>query len=110
MIHQTKLRVRVPRWLSWLAVSACFAALLFWPSPLLAQNAVPTAVPTGNAPMSNVLSDSTTLPSYWFLIMAALGLLVPAGFILVGVAGLEPARAWDAALGGLAAIGLASLG
>jgi ammonium transporter, Amt family len=110
MIYQTKLRVRVPRWLSWLAVSACFAALLFWPSPLLAQTAVPTAIPTGDAPMSNVLIDSTTLPSYWFLIMAAFGLLVPAGFILVGVAGLEPSRAWDAALGGLAAIGLASFG
>ncbi len=40
--------------------------------------------------------------------MAALSLLAPAGFVLVGVAGLEPARAWDAALGGLAAIGLAS--
>lgn len=40
--------------------------------------------------------------------MAALGLLVPAGFVLVGVAGLEPTRAWDAALGGVAAIGLAT--
>jgi Amt family ammonium transporter len=41
--------------------------------------------------------------------MAALGLLVPAGFVLVAVAGLDTGRAWDAALGGLAAIGLASV-
>jgi hypothetical protein len=105
MKYQTKLRTRVPRWLGWLAVSACFVTLLFCPTTLWAQSADPNAVPS----MNNVMGDSTTLPSYWFLIMAALGLLVPAGFVLVGVAGLDPSRAWDAALGGLAAIGLASL-
>lgn len=46
------------------------------------------------------------LPSYWYLIMAALSLLTPAGFVLVSVSGLEPERAWDAAIGGLAAMGL----
>ena len=46
------------------------------------------------------------LPSYWYLIMAALSLLVPAGFVLVSVSGLRAERAWDAAIGGLAAIGL----
>ena len=47
-------------------------------------------------------------PVYWFLLTAALALLVPAGFLLIAVAGLAPQRAWNAALGGLAAIGLAS--
>lgn len=46
----------------------------------------------------------------WYLLTAALAMLVPAGFLLVGVAGLDPARAWDAALGGMAALGLACLG
>jgi Amt family ammonium transporter len=39
-----------------------------------------------------------------------LALLVPAGFVLIGVAGLEAQRAWNAALGGVAAIGLAAFG
>lgn len=104
-LFQTKPPIRVPRWLGWLAISACFVALLFSPITVWAQSADPNAVP----PMNNVMGDSTSLPSYWFLIMAALGLLVPAGFVLVGVAGLDPARAWDAALGGLAAIGLATV-
>jgi Amt family ammonium transporter len=49
-------------------------------------------------------------PVYWYLLTAALAMLVPAGFLVVGVAGLEPGRAWDAALGGMAALGLASFG
>jgi Amt family ammonium transporter len=49
---------------------------------------------------------SLLLPSYWYLLMAALSLLVPAGLILISVAGLEPERAWSAALGGLGAIGI----
>jgi ammonium transporter, Amt family len=106
MRYQTKLRTRLPRWLGWLAFSACFVALLFSPTTLWAQSADPNAV----VPLDTVMGDSTTLPSYWFLIMAAMGLLVPAGFVLIAVAGLDPARAWDAALGGLAAIGLASFG
>lgn len=104
MKYQTKLQRRVPRWLGWLAIIASFGTLLFLPTTLWAQAADPNALP----PMNTVMGDSATLPSYWFLIMAALGLLVPAGFVLVGVAGLDPARAWDAALGALAAIGLAS--
>src|SRR5215203_1109205 len=104
MKYQTKLQRRVPRWLGWLALIASFSTFLFLPTTLWAQAADPNALP----PMNTVMGDSATLPSYWFLIMAALALLVPAGFVLVGVAGLDPARAWDAALGGLAAIGLAS--
>ena len=106
MRFQTKLRIRVPRWLGWLAVSACFVAFLFSPVTIWAQSADPGVAPS----MNNVMGDSTTLPSYWFLIMAALGLLVPAGFVLIGVGGLDPTRGWDAALGALAAIALASFG
>ncbi|MCC6454945.1 MAG: hypothetical protein IT328_08395 [Caldilineaceae bacterium] len=81
-------------------------ALSIWPTAAMAQTVDPNAVP----PMNNALGDSTTLPTYWFLIMAALGLLVPAGFVLVGVAGLDAERAWNAALGGMASVGLASFG
>lgn len=53
---------------------------------------------------SQLTSGNLLLPGYWYLLMAALALLVPAGMILISVAGLEPERAWDAALGSLAAI------
>lgn len=46
------------------------------------------------------------LPSYWYIIMAALSLMLPAGFVLVSAAGLGPRRAWDAAMGALAASGI----
>lgn len=46
----------------------------------------------------------------WFLVAAGLSLLVPAGLILVGAAGIDPQRSWGAALAGLAAIGLAGMG
>lgn len=54
----------------------------------------------------NAAGGPLLLPSYWYLIMAALSMLVPAGFVLVAVSGLEAEQAWDAAIGGLAAIGL----
>ena len=83
------------------AVSAWPAALaILWPRALLAQA----------QDVSTSAGDGSLLvaPAYWFLLTAALALLVPAGFLLIGVAGLPPQRAWNAALGGLAAIGLAS--
>ena len=46
---------------------------------------------------------------YWTIIAAALSLLAPAGFVLVGVAGLPRDRAWRAALAGLAAVGLGAI-
>ena len=55
------------------------------------------------------IDNISAAPAYWYLITAALSLLVPAGFMLIGVAGLPRERAWNAALGGLAALGLASL-
>src|SRR4051812_9927750 len=74
MIFQTKRSIRVSRWLGWLVISACFVALLFCPTTVWAQSADPNAVP----PMNTVMGDSATLPSYWFLIMAAMAIMVPA--------------------------------
>jgi Amt family ammonium transporter len=49
-------------------------------------------------------------PTFWYLLAAGLALLMPAGFVLIGVSGLEAGRAWNAALGGMAAVGLAAFG
>jgi len=46
---------------------------------------------------------------FWYLLAAAVALLVPVGFVLIGVAGLERDRAWNAALGAVAAMSLAGL-
>lgn len=42
--------------------------------------------------------------------MAALALMVPAGFVLIGVAGLASEQAWRATINCLAAVGLTSIG
>ncbi len=49
------------------------------------------------------------LPAYFYLLAAALSLLVPVGVLLIGVSGLEARRAWNAAVGALGALGLAAL-
>lgn len=68
--------------------------------PALAQDAViPNALESG--------ANSTNFPSLWFLLAAGLAMLVPAGFVLLASANLERDHAWNAALGGLAAAGLA---
>ena len=46
----------------------------------------------------------------WHLTAAGLAFLLPAGLILVAASGMRAQRAWDAALGGLAAFCLAGLG
>lgn len=46
----------------------------------------------------------------WYLIAGGLALLLPGGLVLIAACGLAPQRAWDAALGGLAAFCFASLG
>ena len=51
--------------------------------------------------------DSTYL---WHLTAAGLAFLLPAGIMLVAASGMTAQRAWDAALGGLAAFCLAGLG
>ncbi|MBI1296098.1 hypothetical protein GC175_14185 [bacterium] len=50
------------------------------------------------------------LSHHWYLVAAGLSFLIPAGLVLLGAAGMSPQRAWDAALGGLAAICLAGFG
>jgi ammonium transporter, Amt family len=47
---------------------------------------------------------------HWYLVAAGISFLIPAGLVLLGAAGMSPQRAWDAALGGLAAICLAGFG
>lgn len=46
----------------------------------------------------------------WYLIAGGLAFLLPGGLVLVAASGLRPQRAWDAALGGLAAFCFAALG
>ena len=48
-------------------------------------------------------------PMFWYLLAAAVAMLVPVGLVLIGVAGLERDRAWNAALGAVAAVSLAGL-
>lgn len=77
-------------------------ALCLWPQIAWALDGSPHIFPQQAGP-----TEPFTLPAYWYLLMAALALLVPAGFILISVAGLDAAQAWHAALGGLAALGVA---
>ncbi|MBP8125402.1 MAG: hypothetical protein KAZ26_22335, partial [Caldilineaceae bacterium] len=74
------------------------AILLAWPHPVLADGIAAPA-----------LAESLAAPGFWYLLAAGMALLVPAGLVLIGAAGLSPERAWDAALGGLGAVGLAAL-
>lgn len=78
------------------------AVATFWPVVVYAQE----PVVTGALEEGGVLHA----PTFWYLLAAGLALLVPAGFVLIGVAGLEGEHAWDAALGGVAAVGLAAFG
>ncbi|MFZ1770556.1 MAG: hypothetical protein WAU00_15225 [Caldilinea sp.] len=48
-------------------------------------------------------------PVFWYILSAAVAMLTAVGLVLIGVAGLETERAWDAALGAVAAISLATL-
>ena len=73
---------------------------IFWPEPMWAQ--------AGNGLRIDASENGAALPLYWFLITSFMALLVPIGFVLIGVAGLEVEYAWNAALGGLAAISLAT--
>ena len=63
---------------------------------------------TAHAQSSTPL-DQTALPAptFWYILAAALAMLVPAGLILVSIGGLDQRQAWHTALGGVAAMGLA---
>ncbi|MBK8047123.1 MAG: hypothetical protein IPK16_08370 [Anaerolineales bacterium] len=84
-------RLRQPRWIASLVVAVLFLLL---PMNALAQGAAPAVAST---------------PMVWYLIAGAIAMLVPVGLVLMGVAGLAPERAWNAALGGLGALALAGV-
>ncbi len=82
-----------------LVILLSLLSIVLWPEQLWAQ---------GRDSLSVGAPSDVDLPLYWFLITSFLALLVPTGFILIGVAGLDVTYAWNAALGGLAAISLAT--
>ena len=90
--------VRTARWLVALLL-AMVAALVFL---------LPVASAQGNAPAADTVAMAQT-PVFWYLLAAALALLVPTGLVLIGVSGLEPELAWRAGLGAVGALGLAGL-
>jgi Amt family ammonium transporter len=85
---------------------AVLAAIVITLIVVLAPAALHAQSVTGSA--AGVPEGATT-PLFWYLLAAASALLVPIGLVLIGVGGLEPERAWNAALGGVGAIGLAGL-
>ena len=98
-IANAKPRLR-QRWFIWIQPLAVCAALL--PSLAIAQG----TLPGGSTP---VPVTPAAAPTFWYLLAAALAMLVPVGLVLIGVAGLEPQRAWQSALGAVGAIGLSGL-
>ncbi len=86
-----------------LLLSTCFISVL-WAQDATTSQLNPTLLERDVVP----LDTATTIPLYWFLLATAISFLVPIGFILISIAGLEIDHAWNAALGGLAAVGLAA--
>ena len=85
-----------------LLLALVITMLVVWaPGALYAQS------PAGSA--TSAAPAGAAAPLFWYLLAAASALLVPIGLILIGVTGLEPARAWHAALGAIGAVGLAGL-
>jgi Amt family ammonium transporter len=83
--------------------------LVLWaPGVLHAQSPSGNAAGAANAAV-NALPAGASTPLFWYLLAAAGALLVPIGLVLIGVTGLEPQRAWHAALGAVGAIGLSGL-
>ena len=87
------------RWILVLLLFVVYTLLVLWPAVAQAQSVSEPGVAT---------AQPVTVPLYWYLMTAMIALLVPIGFMLIGVAGLEPDHAWNAALGGLAAVGLST--
>ncbi|HAJ36612.1 MAG TPA: hypothetical protein DCL15_13070, partial [Chloroflexi bacterium] len=61
--------------------------------------AVLTAVFIALAPLPALAQADATRPAtpvFWYLVAAALAILTAVGLVLIGVAGLERERAWDA--------------
>jgi len=91
------------RWVRLIVVLLLPILLLLTPAIASSQGNAPVAGPTLGAPAG------AAAPLFWYVLATAIALLVPTGFVLIGVAGLEPQRAWNAALGAVGAIGLAGL-
>lgn len=89
----------------WLPTTAILITLLCvgWPLSTLAQATSPDVTQTTTA-------VAPTVPVYWYLLAAAFSMFVPAGFVLVSLCGLSAKQAWDTALGGVGALGLAGAG
>lgn len=104
---QNDLRDRVLRLcrLAFLVLILMVVWLTLWQSPALAQD---FSTPAAVAGVSAATQSPQTLPIVWYLLAAGLAMLVPAGFVLLASATLAQESAWSAALGGLAAAGLAA--
>jgi len=89
------------RTIRFLLLFVCYALYLLWPTVAHAQSAGENGA---------AMATNAAVPLYWYLMTAMVALLAPIGFLLIGVAGLEPEHAWNAALGGLAAVGLSTWG
>lgn len=57
---------------------------------------------------TQMTETAQTIPTFWYLLAAALAVFVPAGLILLATANLPGERAWRTALAGMAAIGLST--
>ncbi|MBX3016190.1 MAG: hypothetical protein KF832_32010 [Caldilineaceae bacterium] len=93
--------------IQWLLLFVFYVLMILWPTVVQAQ-----AINPANATLNETAAGITpvSVPLYWYLMTAMIALLVPIGFVLIGVAGLAPEQAWNAALGGLAAVGLSTWG
>ena len=79
--------------------------LTLWHTPALAQDSATAAAATA---IASAPQTQQSLPLVWYLLAAGLAMLVPAGFVLLASATLSQGSAWNAALGGLAAAGVAA--
>ncbi len=104
---QMNLRIRMLR--SWRLAITLLILTVVWLTlcftPALAQD---SATPAAVAGLASATQTPQSLPLVWYVLAAGLAMLVPAGFVLLASATLSQGSAWNAALGGLAAAGLAA--
>lgn len=81
----------------------------FFRPALMTTAALAALTPLSALAQTDAMRTATPPPVFWYLLAAAVAILTAVGLVLIGVAGLERERAWDAALGAVAAIGLATL-
>ena len=92
-IGQKRLNLIVVRLLLSSIIYSCFADVA-WAQSAVESNAIS-------------INSGAPTPLYWFLLVTSIAFLTPIGFILIATAGLDNEYAWNAVLGGLAAIGIA---